>query len=216
MVEFIESLPEGGTLICSGISGFGKTHWLKRGLASSRHLFVIDTTAAHDARRESRGALSRERWDQCDLWTYAQLRDNPDPLLASPCKVVIDPDTFDENRAGDRVGRIMEWLWAIGDGDVVLEECGDYSRWCISMIHRLATKGGHNGLRLFLLCQNYRRITIEATSNVQRLVLFPQAEEQDMVELARKIGKTRAQRLRSMKQFDPPVLWQQGQLEESS
>jgi hypothetical protein len=112
-----------------------------------------------------------------------------------------------------RASRLLELLWSLGDADVVLEECGGYSRWATSLIARFATAGGHNGLRLFVICQNYRRITVEATSNVQRLMLFPQAEEADMTELRKKIGRTKEAALRSMQRFDQPVLWQQGQLE---
>ena len=81
------------------------------------------------------------------------------------------------------------------------------------MIHRCATGGGHRGLRFFLIAQSLGRITIDARRAAQRLVLFPQPGEDDMREVARKIGPTKEAQLRRMKQKDFPVLWQQGQLE---
>jgi hypothetical protein len=210
---FVRDLPEGGTLVAAGVTGYGKTYWMKRGLSSSRHLVVLDPVATLDRDRHAQGKKTRERWDDCDLWTYEQLRDNPEPLLASPCRIVCDPMTYNEDLSGERISRVMEWLWAIGDVDIVLEEAGQYSRWAVPLINRCMTAGAHRGLRLFLIAQSIGRITIDARRNVQRYMLFPQMDEADMTEVGKKLGQNKAQQLRAMKRFDLPVMWQQGDLE---
>jgi hypothetical protein len=209
--SFVADLPRGGSLIASGLTGFGKTHWLKLGLESSRHLAIIDTMATVDRQRHAQGDFTREGWDG-DLYTYAELMESHEPLLATPARLVLDPSTYDPNEAGRRVAVMLELLWSIGDFDVVLEEAGGYSRWAVPLIHRLTSAGAHRGLRVFMLTQSLGRITIDARRNAQRLMLFPQADEQDMTELRRKLGKARDLQLRAIQQFDPPLLWKQGDL----
>jgi hypothetical protein len=209
---FVRGLPEGGTLIAAGLSGYGKTFWLKRGLEGSRHLVIIDPYAKIDRDARAAGEQIREGWDG-HLVTYEELRDNPGPLLESPCRLVVDPDTHDPELCGERIARVLAWIWEVGKTDVLLEEAGNYSRWATTMIHRVATGGGHRKLRLFVSVQSLGRLSIDARRNVQRLLLFPQADESDMAELKRKIGPSREAALRRLKRFDPPVLWEQGQLE---
>jgi hypothetical protein len=201
-------------LIVAGLTGYGKTHWLRRGLDSSRRLVVIDPLATLDRERAAAGKNERAHWDDCDLWDYEALRDCPDPILTHELRIVVDPRSYVESVVGRRVSRILEFCWAIGDLDIVLEEAGQYSRWAVSLIHRCMSAGGHRGLRMFLIAQSLGRITIDARRNARRIMLFPQADHSDMAMVRKVVGDTKAQELRRMKLYDPPVLWEQGQLEE--
>lgn len=193
----------------AGLPGFGKTYYVKHGLRSDRSL-VIDPHAALDRFRDDG---KREPWDgELVLWSEL-LEHRFDILRAGTGRVVIDPQCMDEVRLGHRVETILDLVWkAGGDWDIVLEEAGLYSRRCVNMLNLLATGGGHNGIRLILLVQSVGRIHIDARRNFSAMALWPQAENEDYVDLRWKVGLTGVKTLTSMRPRDPPVTWVTGQV----
>lgn len=192
-----------------GLPGFGKTHFLKHGLRSDRSL-IVDPHASLDRHRRD---PKREPWDgELVLWSEL-IEHRFDILQAGTGRVVIDPQSHDDLLTGRRVATLLDLVWrAGGDWDVVLEEAGVYSRQCISMINLLATGGGHNGIRLFLIAQSLGRITIDARRNFSALALWPQSDPEDLLELRKKVGLTGVRTLTTMVPHDPPVTWVAGQV----
>jgi hypothetical protein len=219
--RFVSELGQGETLIAVGLSGYGKTHAVRHGTLASSRLFVVDPNAVLDRQRGA--ALEREAWGDCDLWVYydelkARWKDEEtSPILPGRgFRIVFDPCSLDEATMGARIARALDWIWICGDVDVVLEEAAAYSRWIVPVVNRIASRGGHKGLRFYLLSQSYGRITIDARRHPARILAYPQGDENDMTELSRKIGRSRADHLRRLQKGDfSPVLWEQGQLEES-
>lgn len=192
----------------AGLPGFGKTYYLKHGLRSDRCL-IVDPHATLDRERRD---PQREPWDG-ELVTWSELLAHRfDVLKFGAGRVVIDPQSHDDLVTGSRVASILDLVWrAGGNWDVVLEEAGIYSRQCIAMINLLATGGGHNGIRLFLIAQSVGRITIDARRNISAMALWPQSEPKDYQELRWKVGLTGVKTLTTMVPHDPPVTWVAGQ-----
>ncbi len=214
--QHVSALEDGGTLAACGLSGFGKTTIVQRGLAGSPRLVVFDPYSSLDRRRAAAGQARRRTW-QGDAWTYEELVEaRCAPLRASRCRVVLDPHTLDEAELGRRVSRALDWCWAAGDVDVVLEEGGLYSRLAVPLINRLSTGGGHAGIRLILIAQGWGRICKDARRNVTRALLFAQEDEGDLALLAPKIGRVVAASLATFKKGNPPVLWKQGDRKEET
>lgn len=213
--RFVADLPEGGTLIACGITGYGKTTTIQAGLAGSRRLLVVDPYASLDRRRDAIGKGRRRTW-QGDLWTHDELLANPDPIRVEPMRIIYDPGTLDTVKMGNRIAALLELLWEDGDVDVVLEEAGLYSRSIIKMVNQLCTGAGHSGLRLFVIVQGYSRITLDARRNPSRLLLFAQVDDSDYGELQPKIGAHGVERLRMMQPGEAPLLWKIGQLSQGA
>jgi hypothetical protein len=202
-------------LIAAGLPGYGKTHYVQEGLGE-RRVLIIDPHAVLD--RSHAGEGKREPW-QGEL---ALARDEilartmKSTIFAFTGRLVVDPQSVDEQTAGRRVKYILDCFWKSSGGDLVLEEAGLYSRAAISMINVLSTGSGHNNIRVILLTQSIGRITIDARRNVSYLALWPQADPNDYRELRGKIGKAGVRTLATMPEpppYSPPVTWRQGQVD---
>lgn len=206
-VSFAADLRPGDVCAWIGAPRTGKSRALMAaddGGAFPRRV-VFDPYADRD-RKNARNAGTRGHvhpWPGM-LVTVPDLLDHPRLLWTEAERggLVVAPTNLEPEAVGKDFAALARLAWEVGDVDLLAEEAGLYSRHAVSMVMRLASGGGHAGVRLVLVSQSFTRLQADARRHVSAVLAFPTGAAADFDELRGLCGDGFVSDLRSLRKGD--------------
>ncbi len=201
--------PFGSVCGVFGLPQQGKSRAMKA--ADRRGAFkrrvVFDPYFLRDRKLYTAGASPAAPWP--GLWTgYGKFVKHSAQLLdRRELRVVVDPETLEPEKLGQRVSRVIEQLWHTGNLDFIGEEAGLYTRWAVAWCNVIASGGGHARMRAWWILQEWARLLADVRDNLNTCVFFSPVGGRHLGEIQNKCGPQLAARLATLRPGDPPVCW---------
>lgn len=220
-VAFLADAHEGAVIAVVGApqSGVRGAEWGK-----SRTVKAVDATGVWPRRVvfEPYGVRDRveaSRGRRLYPWpgrvvTVRQLVADPSILDFDPLSLVVVPDMGRGADLGRAFETVADLAWSTGGITVIGEEAALYARNALELCNRLATGGGHTGMRLVMIAQRWGRVPIDVRGCVSHLVAFAQAEDADVDALRKRCGRRFADEVQRLGVGARPLTWRLGDARE--
>lgn len=216
LTAFLASAYPGSVVVVSGMPRTGKTTAAVEALPTvSRRAVAFSPYHKRDLLESRRGKLVRLFPGQ--YVTPSELLRHPELLDLDPLRLVVCPDRDPgDARLGRMFAAVADLCWETGDVDLWCDEAARYSRNAVEAANRLATGGGHVGMRMYLLTQSPQRLTIDVRRMVSHWATFALGSREDLDAVRARAGDQFAARVAALSgppNPSAPLTWQLGQTE---
>lgn len=182
-------------VLIMGLPTCGKTEWAKKLTADAYRCAWFDVADDYSAPGRLDVTIPElERWPG--------LLDDPH------CRIVVKPQADDEKGLAKEARAFISLAFEAGDLVAVLDEVGDYGKWCAGPLSKLVRRGRHRGIASVLVSQFATDFPKTCRRAASEVYVFKQAHVDDLAALAKQYGGPNfAARVAAWRKYEPPATW---------